>query len=238
MPVYRLDDRLEFPHPDLAEDNGLLAVGGDLSPKRLLLAYAHGIFPWYEDGLPILWHSPDPRTVLVIDALHVPRSLRKTLRRGRLDLRLDTAFAAVIEGCAAAARPDQDGTWITHDMIDAYVRLHELGFAHSAEAWIDGSLTGGLYGVSLGRVFFGESMFTKVNDASKAAFVTLVEQLRRWGLSLVDCQMHTDHLARFGAVDWPRARYLAQLARLVDGPTRRGRWRLDSDLASPGRHDG
>jgi leucyl/phenylalanyl-tRNA---protein transferase len=226
MPIFQLDDRLVFPRPDLAERDGLLAVGGDLRPQRLLLAYANGIFPWYSEGLPILWHSPDPRMVLDPAQLHVPRSLRKALRRGQFEVRLDTAFAEVVQHCAETPRADQDGTWITSEMLAAYINLHELGFAHSAEAWHDGRLVGGLYGVSLGSAFFGESMYTHAPDASKVAFVVLVEQLHAWGVRLVDCQVHTDHLERFGATLWPRACYLDELRACLDQPTRRGRWSL------------
>lgn len=228
MPVFRLNARLAFPPPELADESGLLAVGGDLRPERLLLAYSLGIFPWYSDGLPILWYSPDPRLVLESGDLVVARSLKKTLRRGRYRVTLDTAFDRVIRACADAPRPGQQGTWITDDMVGAYRRLHELGYAHSAEAWLDGELAGGLYGVSLGAGFFGESMFARADDASKVAFVTLVEQLRRWDIDLVDCQVHTEHLARFGAVEWPRERFLRRLASALEKPTRSGRWRLDS----------
>jgi len=229
VPVFQLDDRLLFPAPELAEPDGLLAVGGDLSPERLLLAYASGIFPWpwYGEGLPILWHSPDPRMVLVSAELQVARSLRRTMRRGAFEIRTDTAFAEVIAACAATPRPGQESTWITADMRAAYVELHRRGVAHSAEAWQDGALVGGLYGVSLGAAFFGESMFARAADASKVAFVTLVEQLARWGIDLVDCQVPTAHLARFGARPWPRARFLGALADAARGPTRRGPWRLD-----------
>jgi leucyl/phenylalanyl-tRNA---protein transferase len=227
MPVFRLNARLAFPPPELADESGLLAVGGDLKPERLLLAYSLGIFPWYSDGLPILWYSPDPRLVLESRDLVVSRTLKKTLRRGRYRVTLDTAFDRVIRACADAPRPGQHGTWITEDMLRAYRRLHELGFAHSAEAWLDGELAGGLYGVSLGAGFFGESMFARADDASKVAFVLLVEQLGRWGIDLIDCQVHTEHLARFGAVVWPRERFLARLAAALEKPTRSGRWRLD-----------
>jgi len=229
VPVYRLSEELAFPHPEEAEPSGLLAVGGDLRPERLLLAYAHGIFPWYEVGLPILWHAPDPRMVLRPHELRVTRSLRKTIRAGRFEIRLDTAFERVIRACAEVPRPGQAGTWITAEMIDAYCRLHELGYAHSAEAWESGELVGGLYGVSLGAGFFGESMFALRADASKAAFVTLVCQLDRWGFELVDCQVHTDHLERFGASEWPRARFSAALASSLEKPTRRGAWMLEAD---------
>lgn len=228
MPVFRLNARLAFPPPELADESGLLAVGGDLRPERLLLAYSLGIFPWYSEGLPILWYSPDPRLVLESGDLLVSRSLKKTLRRGRYRVTFDTAFDRVIRACADAPRPGQHGTWITDDMVRAYGRLHELGYAHSVEAWLDGELAGGLYGVSLGAGFFGESMFARADDASKVAFVTLVEQLRRWGIDLIDCQVHTEHLARFGAVEWPRERFLERLADVLAQPTRSGRWRLDS----------
>jgi len=235
MPVFKLDERLEFPPPNLAED-GLLAVGGDLRPERLVLAYSRGIFPWYEDGLPILWHSPDPRMVLEADALRTPASLRKTMRKRPYRLTLDTAFAEVIEACARAPRPGQDGTWITSEMREAYVRLFELGLAHSAEAWRGHELVGGLYGVSLGAVFFGESMFARAPDASKIAFVSLVGELRRRGITLIDCQVYTDHLARFGAVEWPRSRYLRALGQALRSRTDRGRWRFtDQASVSAGR---
>lgn len=226
MPVFRLDERLVFPPVELAED-GLLAVGGDLGPQRLLLAYSLGIFPWYEADQPILWHSPDPRMVLRTEDLHVPRSLRKTLRQGRYRLTLDAAFSAVVGACAAAPRHGQRGTWITPPMRAAYRELHRLGFAHSAEAWRDGTLVGGVYGVCLGAIFFGESMFARAPDASKAAFVALAEQLRRWNIRLIDCQVHTPHLARFGATEWTRAEYLAALRAALEEPTRRGRWAFD-----------
>ena len=226
MPVFRLDDRLVFPDPRLAEQ-GLLAVGGDLSPERLLLAYRSGIFPWYEEGQAILWHSPEPRMVLDARRLHVPASIRKTIRRGRLRVTLDAAFRAVREGCASSHRPEGAGTWITGEMIDAYVRLHELGYAHSCEAWSGDELAGGLYGVSLGGAYFGESMFARVPEASKVGFVALVEQLVRWGIDLVDCQVYTEHLDRFGAEERPRSRYLASLGRALKLPTRRGRWAFD-----------
>jgi len=223
MPVFRLDERLIFPPPELADD-GLLAVGGDLKPERLILAYSQGIFPWYSEGQPILWHSPDPRMVLLAEDLHVPKSLLKVLRKGRFQVTLDTAFADVIEACATTKRPGQRGTWITRAMKKAYLELHREGYAHSAEAWSDGRLVGGLYGVSLGGAFFGESMFARLPDASKIAFVTLVEQLRDWGITLVDSQVHTDHLARFGAELWPRKAYLAGLKKALLRPTRLGPW--------------
>ena len=228
MPVFRLTRRLEFPPPELAED-GLLAVGGDLRPERLVLAYSTGIFPWYEEGQPILWHSPDPRMVLRVGDLRVPRSVLKARRKRLYEVKLDTAFDDVIRACATTPRNGQAGTWITPDMQRAYGELHRQGLAHSAEAWSGDELVGGLYGVSLGDVFFGESMFAHAPDASKVAFVALVESLAAWGLTLVDCQVYTDHLARFGAEEWPRSRYLEELRRALDAPTRRGRWRLAED---------
>ncbi len=228
MPIYRLEKRLIFPPAEEAEPDGILAVGGDLRPERLLLAYSEGIFPWYEEGLPILWHSPDPRMVLETSALHVPRSLEKVLRKGLYEIRLDTAFRRVMEACAEMPRPGQDGTWITTEMLDAYEKLHKLGFAHSIEAWKGGELVGGLYGVSLGAAFFGESMFARASDASKVAFVSIARQLDRWGIGLIDCQVWTEHLERFGAEEWPRERYLDELSRALGAPTRKGPWRMDS----------
>jgi len=217
--IYRLDARLVFPPPDRADENGLLAVGGDLSETRLLLAYESGIFPWYEEGLPILWHSPDPRFVLPMEKLHVPKSLAKQMRRAPYRLGFDRRFRDVMQSCGEAPRPGQKGTWITREMLDAYERLHRLGFAHSAEAYDEtGRLVGGLYGVCLGKVFFGESMFAKSPDASKIAFVALLEKLAARGIDLVDCQVHTEHLERFGAEAWPRARYLRELAARVTRP--------------------
>lgn len=224
MTVFRLDQRLAFPPVHLAEPSGLLAVGGDLSAERLILAYSSGIFPWYSSDVPILWYSPDPRYVLVAEKLHVPKSLKKAQRRGTFEIRFDTRFADVIRSCAEEPRPGQDGTWITDDMISAYVRLHELGLAHSVEAFQDGELVGGLYGVALGGIFFGESMFARCADASKIAFVTLVAGLPRLGVDLVDCQVHTDHLERFGAEDWPRTRYLKELAVRLTRRTVAGPW--------------
>jgi leucyl/phenylalanyl-tRNA--protein transferase len=229
MPIFRLGREVAFPHPEESDPSGLLAVGGDLSPERLLLAYASGIFPWYSEGQPILWHSPDPRAVLRPTDLHVPRSLAKTLRHGRFEVRLDTAFDAVIRCCAEIERPGAGGTWITPDMRYAYSELHRLGFAHSAEAFLGDRLVGGLYGVALGSIFFGESMFAREPDASKVAFVVLVRQLARWGFELIDCQQHTRHLARFGAVLWTRSCYLDALARCTAHPSRRGVWRLAPD---------
>jgi leucyl/phenylalanyl-tRNA--protein transferase len=227
VPVYRLNHQPIFPPPELSEAGGLLAVGGDLRPDRLLAGYRAGIFPWYSEGQPIWWHSPDPRFVLDPANLHVPRSLAKILRRGDYEIRFDTAFDRVIRACAAKPRPNQPGTWITRDMVAGYERLHALGVAHSAEAWRDGELVGGLYGVSLGDMYFGESMFAEAPDASKCAFVVLVRWMTARGVALVDSQVYTDHLARFGAEEWPRSRYLSALRGYVDRETRVGPWRIE-----------
>jgi leucyl/phenylalanyl-tRNA--protein transferase len=227
MPVRWIGRSEPLPSPDEADARGLVAVGGDLEPDRLLDAYRRGIFPWYEDGLPILWHSPDPRFVLPVSELEVNRSLRKAIRRARYEIRLDTAFMRVVKACSVVPRPGQDGTWITGEMMQAYARLHERGWAHSAEAWLDDELVGGLYGVCIGGVFCGESMFALEPDASKVTFVHLVRQLARWDVELVDCQVATEHLARFGARDWPRATFLHALRRLTERTNRTGTWRFD-----------
>jgi len=229
MPIYRLGESAGFPPASAAEPSGLLAVGGDLRPERLLAAYAAGIFPWYEEP-PILWFSPDPRAVLPLRSLHVPRRLLRTLRQGRFELRMDSAFDAVVRACAAP-RSGAQGTWITPEMIAAYGKLHALGFAHSCEAWREGVLVGGVYGVSLGSAFFGESMFHRERDASKAALVTLAYQLRTWDFTLFDAQLQSPHLARFGVEEWPRKRFLAALHKAMARPTRRGSWRLEAPAA-------
>jgi leucyl/phenylalanyl-tRNA---protein transferase len=215
-----------FPPVESADEDGILAIGGDLSQRRLVHAYRNGIFPWYSEGLPILWHCPDPRFVLLADELHVPRSLKKAIARKRFEIRFDTAFEAVIDACAKSLRKGQRGTWITRDMRRAYVGLHRSGLAHSAEAYVDGALVGGLYGVCLGQIFFGESMFAAVDDASKVAFVTLVQWMKSWGVSLIDCQQQTAHLERFGAVPWPRQRFVESVRHLSALPTRQERWSL------------
>jgi leucyl/phenylalanyl-tRNA---protein transferase len=226
--------RADAPFPPvtaaLAEPNGLLAAGGDLSAARLIDAYRHGIFPWFSPGQPILWWSPDPRMTLIPRELKVARSLRKVLRNRDYEVRADTSFRAVMRACAEP-RPEQDGTWISDDMIAAYGALHELGVAHSVETWIDGELAGGLYGVALGRMFYGESMFTRVADASKIAFVHLVRQLERWHYGMIDCQMHTPHLASLGAREIPRADFMRKLQELVNCADVPGRWKLDRDAA-------
>lgn len=211
----------------LTEPNGLLAIGGCLDPDWLLEAYRNGIFPWFSPGQPILWWSPDPRMVLFPDRLEVSRSLDKLVRRGVYTVTIDRAFGRVIRACSEPRDAD-GGTWITEDMIEAYTRLHELGHAHSIEAWFEGELAGGLYGVALGRVFFGESMFFRRRDASKVAFVQLARQLRRWGFGVIDCQMSTEHLRRFGAVEIARTEFMELLrAETRDEP--RISWGFDPD---------
>jgi leucyl/phenylalanyl-tRNA---protein transferase len=224
LPLFLLDDRLVFPDPELARE-GLLAVGGDLRPERLLIAYRMGIFPWYHDGLPILWHSPDPRCVLPVDKVHVSRSLARVLKQGVYEVRYDTAFAEVIRACKEAPRPGQDGTWITDEMEEAYLKLHELGLAHSVESHFEGRLAGGLYGVSLGRMFFGESMFSWRSNASKVALVELARRLCAQGSRFIDAQVANPLTVSLGAEDWPRRRYLDELAvELAAAPTQRGSW--------------
>lgn len=212
MPVYQLIDQPVFPPPEFAEPGGLLAVGGDLETPRLLLAYSMGIFPWFNDGDPILWWSPDPRSILEPAALKVSRSLAKLLRRQPFEVTFDAAFAEVIAACAEM-RQGREGTWITQDMHRAYCRLHHLGYAHSVEVWQGRELVGGLYGVCLGRCFFGESMFHRAANASKVAFVHLAEYLGQRRFEFIDCQLPTPHLASLGAVDIPREEFLRRLRR-------------------------
>jgi leucyl/phenylalanyl-tRNA--protein transferase len=225
-----LDPESPFPPLEtaLARPNGLLAVGGDLSPSRLIDAYRCGIFPWFNEGEPILWWSPDPRMVLFPHELKISRSLRKTLKRDNYEIRADSAFKQVMEACAAP-RGDQAGTWIHAEMIAAYGRLHEMGMAHSMETWIEGELVGGLYGVGQGKMFFGESMFSSVSDASKIAFVHLVTQLQRWGFEMIDCQMKTEHLASLGAREISRKEFRQKLKELVHYPERGKKWCLDHE---------
>jgi len=231
-----------FPPVESATPEGLLAVGGDLSSERLLAAYRHGVFPWYNPGQPILWWSPDPRAVLYPEKLKISRSLRKTLKRGQLRVTFDTCFREVILACAAPrrtrtyeCRERQDaesgreqypggGTWITDDMVEAYTRLHAMGYAHSIETWHEHRLVGGLYGVALGGVFFGESMFSRETDASKVALVALVSKLRAWGFVLVDCQIPSAHLTSLGAEEIPRSAFLTELEHALKLPGQPGRW--------------
>lgn len=224
MVIYRLFEDPIFPHPHEADADGLLALGGDLSPERLLVAYSNGIFPWFNEDSPILWWSPDPRMVLFPSELIISRSLARTVRKGEFDITYDTAFERVITACATTPRPGQDGTWIVPEMVDAYIDLHCLGFAHSVEAWQDGELAGGLYGVAVGRAFFGESMFWRRSNASKVAFVHLVERLRAHGYHFIDCQQKTAHLASLGARPISRGDFLLRLSRAVTVKSEQWLW--------------
>ena len=210
-----------------ADMGGLLAVGADLSPARILNAYRHGIFPWGTVERQPLWYSPDPRMVLFPGEFRLTRSLRKTLRARQYEVRFDSDFAAVIDACAATPRPGQDGTWISRDMMDAYLRLHELGWAHSVEVYVEGNLTGGLYGLGIGRMFYGESMFSRRSNASKIAFAHLVAYLLAHDFAMVDCQMRTEHLASLGGREIARDDFLARLQQLIRPEQRRGRWTAD-----------
>jgi leucyl/phenylalanyl-tRNA---protein transferase len=223
------DDPFPPVHRALDEPNGLLAAGGELSVERLLDAYRHGIFPWYSDSQPVLWWSPDPRMVLVPSELDVSRSLRKRLRKDDYEVRTDTCFSEVLLACAEP-RDGEAGTWITDELAEAYIALHRAGYAHSVETWIEGVLAGGLYGVSIGRMFYGESMFTRASNASKIALAHLARQLERWQFPLIDCQMSTSHLASLGAREITRNDFLRTLSELVNYPTRSGTWRFDDDL--------
>ena len=232
--IFRIPRQHVFPDPSLADPSGLLGVGGDLDPERLLLAYRSGIFPWYSHGQPILWWSPDPRNVLYTRELVVPRALAKRIRQRRYRITLDRAFEDVITGCSEAPRPGQEGTWITQEMRTAYTHLHALGCAHSVEAWEGDRLVGGLYGVSVGRLYAGESMFSRAADASKVAFVHLVRQLEIWGFPMIDSQVHTAHLERFGAREIPRSEYLAGCTSLAADPGRQGPWSFDEGFVCDG----
>jgi leucyl/phenylalanyl-tRNA--protein transferase len=241
IPWLERDDPFPPLEKALRHPNGLLAAGADLSPERLLAAYRQGIFPWYSAGEPILWWSPDPRMVLDPAKLKVSRSLAKTLRNRDYEIRYDSAFAAVMQGCATRGadhtshHAGDSGTWITADMRAAYQQLHELGYAHSVETWIEGELAGGLYGVAVGRMFYGESMFTRVRDASKLAMVHLTRRLERQGYGMIDCQMHTPHLASLGAGAIARSQFLRRLRELVDCAMTPMKWDApvtDSDVAA------
>jgi leucyl/phenylalanyl-tRNA---protein transferase len=224
MTVFLLTDKIAFPPPHLASKEGLLAVGGDLSRKRLLHAYGMGIFPWFSDDEPILWWSPDPRLVLYPHEIKISRTLKKIIRKGIFTVTMDTAFAQVITQCAQIRLQNNQGTWIVEDMIHAYCKLHETGFAHSVEAWYRGELAGGLYGVSLGKCFFGESMFTRISNASNVALVKLVEYLNALSFDMIDCQLTTQHLLRFGAREIPRVKFLKQLEKSLKASTKTGKW--------------
>jgi leucyl/phenylalanyl-tRNA--protein transferase len=229
MPVFLLSDEVTFPPARLATPEGLLAVGGDLSLKRLLLAYRRGIFPWYLEDEPILWWSPDPRLVLFPSEIKLSTSLRKTIRKGVFQITADTSFDRVIAECARVRTETGQGTWIGKEMAASYRRLHTEGYAHSVEAWQEGRLVGGLYGVSLGGSFFGESMFTRVSNASKVAFARLVEHLTAHGFDMIDCQVTTGHLLRFGAREIPRKTFLRQLEKSLRKRTLIGKWRFEGE---------
>lgn len=227
MPVFRLNKEIVFPPPELAEPDGLLAVGGDLSPERLLAAYQQGIFPWYSGDEPILWWSLSPRLVLFPEEFHLPRSLARTIRRGIYQVSADTAFAEVIAACAAVR--EGTGTWISKEMQAAYIRLHELGFAHSVECRFEGQLVGGLYGVCLDRMFFGESMFSLCDDASKVALAALVNQANQLGIRAIDCQMTTAHMLRFGSRELGRQEFQALLEQSIQQLQPQPRWQLQGE---------
>jgi leucyl/phenylalanyl-tRNA--protein transferase len=224
MPVFLLSDKIAFPPPHFATPEGLLAVGGDLSRERLLLAYRMGIFPWYAEDEPILWWSPDPRLVLFPKELHVSRTLKRVMRTNTYKVTFDTVFDEVISGCADARLHNAEGTWILEEMVEAYRGLHRAGYAHSAETWREGRLVGGLYGVSLGRCFFGESMFSRESNASSVALVTLVNHLQSSGFDMVDCQVATAHLMRFGAREIPRSHFIKNLRKSLTHPTMKVKW--------------
>jgi len=233
MPIFALSEDMIFPPPRLASPEGLLAVGGDLRPERLLLAYRSGIFPWYSDDEPILWWSPDPRLVLYPSEFHLSQSFLKTIRRGEFAVSMDQAFERVIRGCARVRRATGEGTWIVPEMIEAYCGLHDAGFAHSVEAWQGDRLMGGLYGVSVGSCFFGESMFSRVSNASKVALAALVAYLKAEGFGLIDCQVTSGHLQRMGAREIPRSLFLEELKEHLQAPDRTGTWVMPNDaLAS------
>ncbi|MFO7752756.1 MAG: leucyl/phenylalanyl-tRNA--protein transferase [Desulfobacteraceae bacterium] len=227
MPVFRLSEQIEFPPPGLARSDGLLCVGGDLSTERLIEAYKNGIFPWYAHNEPILWWTPDPRLILYPRDIRVSRSLAKRLRKNFFSVSMDTAFEEVVRNCAHTRTIHGEDTWLTSDMIQAYTRLHEAGRAHSVECWRNRRLAGGLYGVSLGGVFFGESMFTIITDASKVALVHLARYLERLDYDLIDCQVATDHMVSMGAVEIPRQLFLKKVRRSLEKPDRTFNWSFD-----------
>jgi leucyl/phenylalanyl-tRNA--protein transferase len=227
MPLFQLSRDIVFPPPELAEPDGLLAIGGNLSVPRLIVAYQQGIFPWYSEGEPILWWSPAPRLVLFPGQFHLPRRLARTIRRQIFTVTADTAFADVITACGSLREESGEGTWITNAMKNAYIHLHETGFAHSIECWRDGELAGGLYGVCLDRIFFGESMFTRITDASKVALAALIRQAEKIGIQAIDCQMTTAHLLRFGSREIDRQEFQELLKQYIQHIAPQKKWRLD-----------
>ncbi|MDR9398733.1 leucyl/phenylalanyl-tRNA--protein transferase [Salibacter sp.] len=223
--IHFLSGELKFPPVDLADAEGILAMGGDVSPQRVLLAYQKGIFPWYSDETPILWWAPDPRFVLYPENYKTSKSLRQVMRKKQFTVTFDHAFEEVINKCQNVPRAGQDGTWITDELKETFCEIHRLGFSHSVEVWQDGELVGGLFGTSLGRAYFGESMFSLVSNASKVGFATLVPQLINRGIKLIDCQVYTDHLSRFGALNIPRSKYSEHLEVLLDFDSLQGSWK-------------
>jgi leucyl/phenylalanyl-tRNA--protein transferase len=240
FPYLTENERFDFPPPDKSPDD-IIAWGGNLSPGMLLSGYEQGLFPWYNPSDPVLWQSPDPRFVVFPDALHISQSMKKILKKGNFEIAFDRDFAGVIQNCSEIERPGQGGTWITDDIISGYIKLHELGWAHSAEAYVEGTLAGGCYGVRLGKIFFGESMFSHVSNASKAAFFTLAQSLFADGVTIIDSQVHTDHLESLGGVEIPRKEYLKILRKIMDDryachsdddrdlADRRGKWQIGGD---------
>ena len=224
MPIFALDQELIFPPADLADPNGIIAVGGDLSPERLILAYESGIFPWFSERDPIIWWSPDPRCVLFPQNLKVSKSMRQVMRKDKFSITYDHVFRDVIAACRKAPRPGQNGTWITPDMLEAYDVLHRKGYAHSVEVWENQELVGGLHGVSLGKCFFGESMFARVSNASKVGFITLVRDLIEKGFELIDCQVYTEHLVSLGAEEISRRDFLKKLQKNRKNDDLAGNW--------------
>lgn len=223
MPIYLLNDNLAFPPVEGAEE-GIVAIGGDLSVERLLLAYQSGIFPWYSDGEPIIWHAPEQRFIIELDELHISRSMRRVLNSGRYSVTFDTNFSFVINQCASVERKEQEGTWITTEMIDAYTALHESGYAHSVEVWQDDEIVGGLYGVSLGKIFFAESMFHTASNASKVALIRLAEFLKRNDFHFIDAQVHTAHVESLGAKNIPRNEFMRKLRDGLNSKAITGKW--------------
>ena len=232
MQLFQLGDELTFPPPDLANEEGILAFGGDLRPERIMLGYHQGIFPWYSKDTPILWWSPDPRFVLYPNELHVSKSTRQVLRKGIFEVTFDCAFEQVINACQQVPRVDQDGTWITDALKAAYIQIHQLGFAHSVEVWKEGELVGGLYGVNIGKVYFGESMFSFVSNASKIGFISLVNQLKKEGVSLIDCQVETQYLRSLGGRNVPRHEFLKQLNYTIDDNSLNYNWSIWNDTVN------
>lgn len=230
MPVFLLSDTIGFPPPYLASKEGLLAVGGDLGIKRLILAYRMGIFPWFSDGDPILWWSPDPRLVLYPSEIKISKTLKKIIKKNVFQVTMDMAFDEVINQCAQVRLQKNQGTWIVKEMIDAYCELHRSGYAHSVEVWQQEELAGGLYGVSLGKCFFGESMFSQVSSASNVALVKLVKYISNLSFDLIDCQVRTEHLIRFGAREIPRKLFLKKLEKSLRTPTLRGKWEYTGNV--------